>query len=266
MYAALHSLWPTAWEKLNTILEGVFQMAPVKAGKYEYRPFSLVSLRQRLGYTQAGMAQMLGVPPNTLSRWEIGATNPDAESLAAIYSIGMKKGIAPNFFQKRHAVPKTPKDRSRLLVFWVFRDWLHLPGMVARQDRLIRQYIHNTCPKASHQLYKAFVASPLASVTDQLESLGWRVWKLDAEDMEDEVVQDARSDCGHEPGTTILVLITQGDSFGELVHELSEKNVDIRLIPSEASKLQDFCGLFPRSNGQISRVPSTTMVAARMPD
>ena len=208
-------------------------MAPVKAGKYEYRPLSLVSLRQRLGFTQARMAEMLGVPSNTLSRWETGATTPDAESLAAIYSIGMKRGVTPKFFQKRQAVPKTSKGRSRLLVTWDFRGWLPLPGMVAPLDGSIRQYLDDTCPKASHQLYKAFVDSRQGPVTDELESLGWRVWKLDAEDIDDEIIQDARSDCGHEPGATTLVLITQGGSFEELVHELSEKKVDVRLISSQ---------------------------------
>ena len=42
-------------------------MAPIKAGKYEYKPETLVRLREEMGLTQAKMAERLGVPSNTLS-------------------------------------------------------------------------------------------------------------------------------------------------------------------------------------------------------
>lgn len=222
-------------------------MAPVKAGKYEYQALSLVSLRKKLGYTQTRMANLLGIPSNTLSRWETGATTPDAESLAAIYSIGMAKGITPNFFERKRAVPKTPKGRSRLLAVWDCRGWLQFPGTVPRLDRVIRQYLHDKCPKSPYPLYKAFVDSSQGIMTDKLESLGWRVCELDAEDIDDEIVQDARSDCGHAPGATTLVLITQGGRFEELVHELSGKNVDLRLISSLARRASKLMQAVPES-------------------
>ena len=209
-------------------------MAPVKAGRYEYQPVSLVHLRQKVGYTQTQMAKILGVPSNTLSRWETGTTTPDAESLAAIYSIGVKNGVTPNFFQKRKLAPKTPKSRTRLVVMWDLRNWMALPGKVAQDDQVIRQKIRKGCPKASSQLYKAFVPSHLALLTDKLQSLGWRVWDLDVEDIHDEIVQDARSDCGHEPEITTLLLITQVGDFDDLIHELGKRNVDVRRIASQA--------------------------------
>lgn len=208
-------------------------MAPAKAGKYEYRPVSLVRLRQQVGYTQTQMAQILGVPANTLSRWETGTTTPDAESLAAIYSVGVKNGVTPNFFQKRKAMPKTSKSRTRLVVLWDLRNWVALPGKVAQDDRVIRQQIRKVCPKASSQLYKAFVPSHQAWVTDTLQSLGWRVWDLDVEDVHDEIVQDARSDCGQEPEITTLLLITQAGDFDDLIRELGERNVDVHRIASK---------------------------------
>ena len=70
-------------------------MAPIKAGKYEYRPESLTGLRQQLALKQGKMAELLGIPANTLSRWETGATTPDAEALASIYSLAMDCGILP---------------------------------------------------------------------------------------------------------------------------------------------------------------------------
>ena len=70
-------------------------MVPTKGGRYEYRPASIVTLRKQLGQTQAQMAKQLGIPPNTLSRWETGTTTPDAESLAALYSLGTAQGAVP---------------------------------------------------------------------------------------------------------------------------------------------------------------------------
>ena len=66
---------------------------------YRFSPNSLIGLRRTLAITQAEMASRLGVPANTVSRWETGATVPDADSLAAIYSVAMEHQVQPNFFQ-----------------------------------------------------------------------------------------------------------------------------------------------------------------------
>lgn len=76
-------------------------MTPAKQGDWEFNKESLVELRKQLGITQNRMAELLDVPPNTLSRWETGVTVPDAESLAAIYSLAQRKGISVNFFNLR---------------------------------------------------------------------------------------------------------------------------------------------------------------------
>ncbi|MEL7563112.1 helix-turn-helix transcriptional regulator [Dehalogenimonas sp. 4OHTPN] len=76
-------------------------MTPTKQGKYEFSGDALVEIRKGLGITQTKMAEMLDVPPNTLSRWETGVTVPDAESLASIYSLAKEKGISPIFFNLR---------------------------------------------------------------------------------------------------------------------------------------------------------------------
>ena len=209
-------------------------MAPVKAGKYEYRPASLVHLRKKVGYTQTQMAKILGVPSNTLSRWETGTTTPDAESLAAIYSVGVQNGATPNFFHKRKSVPKTPKTRTRLVVMWDLRRYMALPAKAGHDAQMIRQTVRNACPKASSLLYKAFVPSHLPLVADAIQSLGWRVWDPDAEDIHDEIVRHARSDGGQEPQITTLILITQVGGFEEIIQELSESNVDVRCVPSHA--------------------------------
>jgi transcriptional regulator with XRE-family HTH domain len=62
-------------------------MTPINQGLYEFKKESLIELRKTMGVSQSKMAELLGVPANTLSRWETGATVPDASSLAAIYSL-----------------------------------------------------------------------------------------------------------------------------------------------------------------------------------
>ena len=77
-------------------------MTPIKQGLYEFRRDSLIDLRNSLGINQGKMAELLNVPANTLSRWETGATVPDAESLAAFYSLAQDHGsISPSFFGVR---------------------------------------------------------------------------------------------------------------------------------------------------------------------
>ena len=218
-------------------------MAPVKSGKYEYRPDSLVRLRQNLGRTQVQMAKILGIPPNTLSRWETGATTPDAESLAAIYSVGMEHKIRPDFFQKKRPAPKKPRGRHRLLVMWDFQSLAVPAPQVRSLDSWIRQELDSKFPQASHRIYKAFAAPRQAAATDMLISLGWSVWE-DDEDLDSDIINHAKSDCGQEPKATTFVLITRDGDFRELVDELHGKKVDVCLVtPSSLNPLMGSASL-----------------------
>src|SRR5512136_1579172 len=73
-------------------------MTPTKEGTYEFDRESLTEIRKRMGVSQSKMADLLGVPANTLSRWETGVTVPDGTSLAAVYSVAKEHGIDPPSF------------------------------------------------------------------------------------------------------------------------------------------------------------------------
>ena len=73
-------------------------MTPNKRPIYEFKKESLIEVRQQLGISQGRMAELLGKPANTLSRWETGSTVPDAESLALIYSLARENGVEPPSF------------------------------------------------------------------------------------------------------------------------------------------------------------------------
>jgi len=93
-------------------------MTPIKQGKYEFKKESLIDVRKKMGISQAKMAEVLGVPANTLSRWEIGTTVPDAKNLAGFYSLAKEHGITPAFFGLREGI--TPFKYNSLIV-WDFQ-------------------------------------------------------------------------------------------------------------------------------------------------
>ena len=213
-------------------------MAPIKAGKYAYRPESLVELRKRLELKQAKMAGLLEISANTLSRWETGATTPDAESLAAIHSIAMEQGIVPEFFQRRRPAPKPSKEKSRLLVMWNFQSVSTQPNQVQDLVTWIRSELDDRFAPPSYQWFKAFAWKNQAAATDELLSLGWRIWE-DDEDLGDEIIAQAMSDCGQEPEDTVLVLIAKDGEYGKLIADLHSKGVLVYLITPSHSYSQN---------------------------
>ena len=204
-------------------------MTPIRSGRYEYRYSSLIHLRQRLKLKQREMAKLLDIPANTLSRWENGATKPDAESLAAIYSLAKEHGVTPEFFHRRKPVAKQTKGRSRLIVLW---DFQFVPVAWNQLDEILN-WVGNQLTKrfgrASYRLLKAFAWESQANETDKLIEAGWRIFE-DNEDLIDEIYDHAKSDCGQDPEDTTLVLIAADEAYAELVKELKAQGVRVHLI------------------------------------
>ena len=204
-------------------------MAPIKGGRYEFRPDSLVKIRQQLKLKQAKMAEMLGIPANTLSRWENGTTSPDAESLAAIYSLAKEQAVEFDFFQRRRPLPKETKSPSRLLVMWDFQNLAMGVSGIADCNEKIKAEVEKRFPGTSYRCYKAFVHINQAEQADKLQDLGWRVFEDDV-DMDEEIASQAKSDCGQGHKDTILVIITKDGDFKALIDELTKKGVTVYLI------------------------------------
>ena len=204
-------------------------MTPIKPGRYEYRPSYLIQLRQKLKLKQREMAKLLEIPPNTLSRWENGASTPDAKSLAAIYSLAMAKNVTPEFFHRRKATAKQSKSQSRLVVLWDFQyvevSWHQLDQIADWiQGELNRRF-----GSTSHRLFKAFAWDQHSSTTERLAQKGWRVFE-DNEDLFDDIYDHAKSDCGHDPKDTTLVLIASDEEYAELVTDLKKQGVRVYVI------------------------------------
>lgn len=199
-------------------------MTPAKPGSYRFRRESIAEMRQRLGLSQSAMASMLDLPKNTVSRWERGETTPDAESLAAIYSLGKDKGVAADFF-----VPVKQKAAARdaALVYWDMQSLAPAGVDVAeRLDKAIKAAVGQRVPNAARRLFKAFSRNAHSAMTDRLEELGWRVWEDDVDWTED-IYDQVLSDAGQDPSGAVVFLITTEESNEELIQELRDRGARV---------------------------------------
>lgn len=205
-------------------------MTPVKPGAYLFRKESITELRQRLGLSQAAMATRIGVPKNTVSRWETGETTPDAQSLAAIYSLGMEVGIVATFFAP---VKQKAPVRDSALVYWDVPTNYGWHG-IEPQSASIMAEVKKRMPRDARLLFKAFVGRNDSILTNTLENLGWRVWESATwtgfADWSEEIYDQALSGAGQNPVGSVVFLVTTDVRHVELIRELRERDVRVYLV------------------------------------
>ena len=199
-------------------------MAPVEKGRYRFDPKSITDLRERLGMSQFEMSRILGVPANTLSRWETGKSTPDAHSLAAIYSFAQDRGLNLTFF--RHLVSG---HRTRLVVVLDFQDLRVSALNIKQMDHHIMEELDRIAPATEHEVFKAFASPDQVVGISELKKLKWRV-RIDESDQDETIVQQVKSDCGHEPDDTILVFCSRGGDFEGLVNEVQNWGVEVYVM------------------------------------
>ena len=202
-------------------------MTPAKQGAYRFRKESIAEMRQTLGLSQSAMAAMLDLPKNTVSRWERGETTPDAESLAAIYSLGMEKGVTPNFFVP---VKQKAPPRDIALVYWDLQSIAPVSIHMANTlHSSIETEVKRRVPQAARRLFKAFSLTAHSEMTDRMEELGWRVWEDDVDWTED-IYEQALSDAGQNPLGSVVFLISAEGKHEELIAELRARDARVYLI------------------------------------
>ena len=239
-------------------------MAPVEKGSYRFDPKGIVDIRTRLGIAQFEMARLLGVPANTLSRWETGKATPDAHSLAAIYSFAQERGLNPAFF--RHFVSG---QRTRLVVVLDFQNLGVSALSVKQMDSYLMEELERIAPSTDHELFKAFASPDQVVGIAELKKLKWRV-RVDESDQDDAISHQVKSDCGHDPDDTILVLCSKDGDFGELVSEMQQWGVEVHLItpPGASQTLLDAVDvdhrtLWPFQFPNVVHIPSITEYISR---
>ena len=207
-------------------------MTPTKPMEYEFNAKSLVEVRTKVGLSQVEMAKKLGVPTTTLFRWETGKTKPDAGSLASIYSIAMENQIKPNFFTRRSGVKEKKPVRQKLLTMWDFQNMPVSAEDVPAIDKWIRNEMGKRFPSTTHRRFKAFSHTNQTDATDILLDLEWKVYE-DNCDMDEELIDQSRSECLQSPENVILVIITQDRDYLDLIDELKLKGVRIYIMTTQ---------------------------------
>jgi transcriptional regulator with XRE-family HTH domain len=222
-------------------------MAPFKQRQYKFDPDSIKAIRQKLNLKQSDLAELVGdkTTKTTIFRWENGKSTPDADALAAIYSIAVQGGIMPGFFKKSDI----QAGRSRLIVSWDFQNWSPATNRLKETSNLIKKTLTDRFPTATYQLFKLFTTDSSSNkppTFDQwwatlnpkntltLDNLGWRVYQS-PQNIDDELDTQSYSDCLQVPEETIFVLISRDGDFADLIHDLREKGVSTYLITPEGT-------------------------------
>ena len=202
-------------------------MAPVTPRSFEFNPASIASLRNRLKLKQTKMAELLGVPANTLSRWETGVTKPDAESLAAIYSIAQERGASVDFFERATKAKSKTTKSLRVAILVDFQNLGVSAKNVSKFNKHVRETVQRFLPNQKHSLFWAFVSPNQAGAA--LKQNGWKV-KEGSGNWDKDIIQQAKAYCGEDPNSTALVLITKDGDFAQLVKDLKGKGVQVYLM------------------------------------
>ena len=198
-------------------------MVPVTPGAFVFDSGALVKVRSALGLSQAAMAARLGIPQNTVSRWETGATTPDAHSLAAFYSVAQEVGLMVTFFTKANPVPALAACYWDMVSLPV--DALAAPAASGFFTGLMEQRAQG----AERMLLKVFANPQHDRATDALEKLNWRVWQDDGA-WEGSIFNQVLSDIGHDPERSIVFVATANDKHIDLVKEARERGARVYVV------------------------------------
>lgn len=199
-------------------------MVPVTPGAFVFDPGALVKVRNALGLSQAQMAARLGVPQNTVSRWETGATTPDAHSLAAVYSVAQKVGLMATFFKK--AADPVP---ALAACYW---DMATVPvhaNVAAQVSEFLTGLMEQRAQRAERSLRKVFSNPPHDPTTAILQECGWGEWQDEGSQI-DEIIHHVLSDIGHDPGSSVVFLVTANEALSDLVEEARRRRARVYVV------------------------------------
>ena len=210
-------------------------MAPIRPDNYEFAfdPGSIGAVRQRLGLSQAALADQLDVPVNTVSRWETGANSPDAKALAAIYSIAKSRNVTPRFFKSRTRKTNQSGDRTRAVVVWDFQNRSLDAHEVEEEWGYIRDYLHLRFPRTRFNLHcRAYTGLDHSRSSEELKRLGFEVF-AGWFDADSQVVNDVNAACRIHPEKTVLVLVADDGDYVNLIRELKQRDVEVFVLGTD---------------------------------
>lgn len=209
-------------------------MASITPGNFIFDHTSIASTRARMKMKQAKMAQDLGIPVNTLSRWETGATIPDAKSLAAIYSLAASQGLTPQFFKETPQVRSQANSQSRLVVMVDLQNLGVSAKNVGQFDSWIRTIVEQKAPSATKKHLKVFGGTNQVAAIEKFSGLKWKSSNRSG-DSDEAIIMESKSNCGHDPNDTVLVIATKDGGFVSLVDEIKQWGVTVYIVGPEST-------------------------------
>ncbi len=226
----------------------IWCMAPIRPDLYDYSfdRAVLSQIRKKLALSQAKLASLLDIPVNTLSRWEVGTTTPDADALAAIYSIAKQHGVSPNFFKRRAGMEQSMSQRSKLVLPWDYQnlaleveqiedEWAYMKDYLdilfprTRKNRVLRVYGRQPPFTLT---YPVLQGQSIPTVRSTFEGLGFEVLESYF-DADSQLARDSLQECRADPNRTVFILVSKDRDYSELLKELRRIGVEVYIWSRE---------------------------------
>ena len=208
-------------------------MAPVKPEDFDFvfQPDRLKTLRESLNLTQADMAALLNMPVNTVSRWERGSNLPDANSLAAIYSIAQEQGITPEFFVKRPSLSNSRGERETLVFHWDFQNLGLDSRYIEGEWYYMERYMRMLFPASDESVRIAYTPG-FGGVQMNLNNIGFRV-SHSIQNADSQIVSEGRRIFGLSETSGYLYLDSSGSSRLEYEESFYPEHSTYTLISND---------------------------------
>ena len=238
-------------------------MPPVRSDmfEFEFNPVAIRTIRNRLQLSQAALADWLDIPVNTISRWETGATTPDAKALAAVWSIASVHGIEPEFFirQARNEM----KNRTNLNVLWEYpsdqfqwesitEDWSYLKDYIGVRFPSAALGVRGVIYRSSNYLWDYDYGITYFPGSDQDPRQRLAKEGLKTNDgtwgVSNDLEQDVREMCSENPHNTILILATNNAGRATLISDLINADVDTYIMPTTDDCSDQLLNAIPSNN------------------
>lgn len=212
-------------------------MAPIRPQDHAFvfEAAVLVELRSKLGLNQAGLAELLDVPVNTLSRWERGSNIPDANALAALFSVAVERGITPELFKERKGAITNRYDRNILVIQWDYQNMGLSPDDIDNLTSEIRDYVRIIFPRVEDLKATAYMSSWNWDVREALRRKEF-VIKSSSYNADRQLIQDGEVDFGLSsnsyrksinPPEAVYVLISNDGDYADYLGRLKNAGVEV---------------------------------------
>ena len=212
-------------------------MAPIRPQDHAFvfEAAVLVELRSRLGLNQAGLAEILDVPVNTLSRWERGSNVPDANALAALFSIAKERGHTPEFFKKRRNAIMNKRGKDTLVIQWDYQN-----AAISHDDvGVFSSDLWDYMEMIFHSVVRVRALAYVSQVSQDIDSaLRRKEFKIthSFHNSDRELIGEGEAYLGLSPGSdrhsidpsrAVYVLISNDGGYAEYLGRLKKEGVEV---------------------------------------